>query len=275
MEYKKIQWLILIIPTITIAAWEYTRHTLLLPYLSMGLGNFLAPIIVLLVTLTLVRKLMRMLEQSHESLQRERAGKAALVEREQLARELHDGISQSLFLLAVKIDRLEQEVDVTARQTIVGQLRSTVRRIYDDVRQSITNLRQEPSPEQLPWLQPLMEVVQQLKANGVTVDLQWKLRDEMLDHRQKVELMAIVREALLNCGKHAQASQVIITALPQVVGGFYCLIQDNGAGATADMLSRHGCYGVKMMQERAMEQGWTLQFSSTNGLLVEIIGKVD
>lgn len=39
-----------------------------------------------------------------EELRWEKAKKAALIEREKLARELHDGIAQSLFLLSVKVN---------------------------------------------------------------------------------------------------------------------------------------------------------------------------
>ena len=46
MSYKQMKWLILIIPTLTIGIWEYVRHEFLLPYISMDLGNLLAPVIV-------------------------------------------------------------------------------------------------------------------------------------------------------------------------------------------------------------------------------------
>ncbi|WP_269431669.1 hypothetical protein [Bacillus sp. JCM 19034] len=42
MTYKQIKWLILLIPTLTSAAWEYVRHEYLLPYISMEVGNLLS-----------------------------------------------------------------------------------------------------------------------------------------------------------------------------------------------------------------------------------------
>src|SRR5690606_10035461 len=126
MDRRNIRWFILWIPTITVGLWEYLRHTLLLPYLSMELGNFLTPFILLAVMLTLVRSLFRKLEESEEALRREKEAKAALEERERLAQQLHDGIAQSLFLLAVKLDRLEQAAgaaDSAAVRELAGQLR--------------------------------------------------------------------------------------------------------------------------------------------------------
>ncbi|MEX2103784.1 MAG: sensor histidine kinase, partial [Bacilli bacterium] len=57
MSYRQIKWLILIIPTLTIGLWEYVRHQFLLPYISMELGNWLAPVIVFVVTITFLLKL--------------------------------------------------------------------------------------------------------------------------------------------------------------------------------------------------------------------------
>lgn len=105
MSYKQIKWMILLIPTFTVGIWEYIRHQFLMPYLSMDAGNWLTPVIVYLVSVTLLSRLFRMLEGARAALEQERAAKAALEARDQLARELHDGISQSLFLLSVKTDK--------------------------------------------------------------------------------------------------------------------------------------------------------------------------
>ncbi|MBB3114359.1 two-component system nitrate/nitrite sensor histidine kinase NarQ [Paenibacillus phyllosphaerae] len=262
MQYKRIKWLILWIPTVTIALWEYLRHTFLLPYLSMELGNLLAPIIVLIVTLTLVRKLMRMLEQAHESLQRERAVKAGLVEREQLARELHDGISQSLFLLAVKLDKLENETkDGPAAQTVSG-LKGTVRRIYDDVRQSIANLHHEPAAAaEDQWLQVIVQLAEELERTGIHVAMDWRLSETGLTSKEKIELIAIIREAMLNVQKHAEADRLDISARGDGHGGFRCTVQDNGIGADLEKLEAKGRYGIRMMQGRANEMGWQLMMN--------------
>ena len=40
LKYKQIKWLILTIPTVTIALWEYIRHEFLLSYITMEIGNF-------------------------------------------------------------------------------------------------------------------------------------------------------------------------------------------------------------------------------------------
>ncbi|SDW42466.1 sensor histidine kinase [Paenibacillus sp. CF384] len=258
MTYNRIKWFILWTPTLTIALWEYLRHTFLLPYVSMDLGNALAPVIVMTVTATLLIKLFRMLESTNDSLQQAKAAEAAFMEREQLARELHDGISQSLFLLSVKLDKLEQAKDDEAVKETTQQLRRTVRHVYEDVRQSIASLRSEPSRTDVQWMQAVRDMAEELRRGGLAVELDWQLTEGKLSGKEKVELLAIVREAMLNVRKHANASYLAVHAWPDSDGGsgFRCTIEDDGIGAEPAQLMAKGRYGIRMMQDRAKAMGW-------------------
>lgn len=280
MSYKWLKWLILWIPTVAIGLWEYLRHALLLPFISMDLGNVLAPVFVFVITLTLLRALFAKLESMQESLQRERVVKAAFEEREQLARELHDGISQSLFMLSVKLDKLERAKSVDDMQQTTEQMRKTVRHVYDDVRQSIANLQELPIPADLSWMQSIHRLTAEMEQScGIRTKVEWQLQEGMLSHKEKVELLAIMREALMNVQKHAKAEQILIRcesghereAKPAV---FRCSIADDGVGAPAEKLYEKGKYGVKMMQERADAMGWSLSVRKTapHGTTVLISG---
>lgn len=246
-------------PTVTIALWEYIRHAFLLPYLSMDLGSALAPVIVLTLTVTLVHKLFDLLEQTSDSLQRERLAKAAFEEREQLARELHDGISQSLFLLSVKLDKLEHAEDRESVQATAQQIRSTIKHVYDDVRQSIASLRSEPSKTEVQWMQAVEDMAGELRLGGLQAELDWRLTDSHLTNKEKIELLAIVREAMLNVQKHAGAARLVVRA-HLIEGsngeGFSCTITDDGIGVSDLALEAKGRYGVRMMRDRASAMGW-------------------
>ncbi|SEN78487.1 sensor histidine kinase [Paenibacillus sp. OV219] len=277
-SYKRIKWFILWTPTLTIALWEYLRHTILLPYVSMELGNWLTPVLVMTVTATLVIKLFRMLEETNESLQQAKSAKAAFMEREQLARELHDGISQSLFLLSVKLDKLEQAKDNEQVMETAQQLRRTVRHVYEDVRQSIASLRSEPSRTDVQWMQAVREMAEELRLGGLDAQLDWRLGDSRLSGKEKVELLAIVREAMLNVQKHAHATQLIVRAVPESESNgadFHCTITDDGIGALPEQLGAKGRYGIRMMRDRAEAMGWQFHVRSrdelTHGTTVEVI----
>ncbi|XEC93482.1 sensor histidine kinase [Paenibacillus tarimensis] len=265
MSYKHIKWLILWIPTMTIGLWEYVRHTVLLPYLSMELGNVLAPFIVLIVTVTLLRKLFAHLEETQDALRREQILKAALEEREQLARELHDGISQSLFLLSVKLDRLEQADNEEAVRSQTEQIRETVRHVHSDVRQSIAGLHTAPVVTDKPWLQSIQTLIEDMRqSSGLKITLDWQLSDAYLSAKEKVELFAIIREALLNVQKHARATEASVRcyAIEEDGGGLSCSVIDNGVGIAEHRLRAPGCYGLRMMESRAGAMGWEIHIGA-------------
>ncbi|MBJ6363902.1 sensor histidine kinase [Paenibacillus sp. GCM10012307] len=262
MTYKQLKWLILSIPTLTIGLWEYLRHTLLLPYVSMELGNLLAPFIVFFVTITLLRKLFVVLEHAQDSLRREQSLKAALEQRQQLARELHDGISQSLFLLSVKLDKLDQVQSSIEGKQQTEQIRETVRHVYDNVRQSIAALHSSPVVTDKPWMQSMHKLLDEIREDsGLQLTLDWQLADAWLTPRQKVELLAILREALINVQKHARATTAVIQCYPHTDNGrgFVCTVTDNGIGADAENFKRKGCYGIRSMESRAAAMDWRLE----------------
>jgi two-component system nitrate/nitrite sensor histidine kinase NarQ len=277
VPYKRIKWLILLLPPAAIALWEYVRHAFLLPFISMELGNLLTPVIALAMTLTVVRRLFRILEETVDSLQRERASKAAFQERERLARELHDGISQSLFLLSVKLDKLSQARTGEQIEETAEQIRRTVRHMYGDVRQSIAGLRGEPSLTDIQWMQAVRQLADELRNGGLHVELDWRLADTRLTDKEKVELLAIVREAMMNVQKHARASRLTVRAYLDQSGdggGFRCSVQDDGVGAGEEQLAAKGRYGVRIMRDRAAAMGWRFDIRSADpeagGTIVEI-----
>ncbi|MEK0316340.1 sensor histidine kinase [Cohnella sp. 56] len=275
MNDRRIKWMILLIPTLTIGLWEYIRHAFLLPYMTMDLGNLLAPFIVLAVTLTLVRGLFVRLESSQRALQRQRSRGAALEERERLAAELHDGIAQSLFLLAVKLDRLDAAADEPARRELAGQLRETVRDVHEDVRQAIARLRLPPEASQHDWAEPLRECLGETAAlTEAEAEFRWDIPEELLGIKEKIELHACLREALVNVRKHARAGNVYVLGECSPDGGFRCAVMDDGIGFAGNPLEAPGRFGLRMVRERALRMGWTFAAERREGMtVIELIKK--
>jgi len=270
LSYQKIKWLILLIPTLTIGLWEYVRHQFLLPFISMELGNWLAPVIVFSVTMLFITKLFAILEHIQEELQHSRAMQAVLQEREKLARELHDGIAQSLFLVSVQVEQWEQAQTGNADDRI-RRIRQTVREMNEYVRHAIDNLRYPPEPMTLPWMESLQRLVEEFSRDtSVEVDFEWTLPEEHLSMKEKVGLYASVREALQNIRKHANARHVWIRA-EKTETGWRCAVADDGQGYRGDPFQKENRYGLKIMKERAAELGWILKVSrDSDRTLVEI-----
>ncbi|PTM54640.1 sensor histidine kinase [Desmospora activa] len=258
MSDKQIKWLILIIPTIVIGLWEYVRHEFLLPYISMELGNWLSPIIVFFVTMTFLVQLFKRYEQLQEQLKKERTEKAILQERERIARELHDGIAQSLFLCSVQISQMKQ------KQPDMGweELDKSLRQIHNYVRHSISNLKGTPaSTPATAWKMSVQELVERFQFDtGVIVELQLELAETQLSAKEKVELFACIQEALTNIRKHAHASHATIRFQSKEWG--WCLeVEDNGQGFHGNPFQQLDCFGLRIMQERVREIKATLTLS--------------
>jgi signal transduction histidine kinase len=267
LKDRTIKHLILWIPTITIGLWEYMRHSFLLPYVSMEVGNWLAPAIVFIVSATLLTRLFKLLDDTNKKLQHEQQTKVALEERRKLAQELHDGISQSLFMLSVKIDRLET-ASTEQQPEQLDKLRQTVRHVYDDVRLSIANLQTVPEEMNVCWSDQLVTMIEDIrKDTDWTLDVKWELPEDQLSLKEKIALLSAVREALLNVRKHAEAKRVWIIAQP-VAEGFVCDIRDDGIGFAGEPFAQKGKYGLKMVRDRTTNMGWSLSLERDGGVTV-------
>ncbi|MCY9670611.1 histidine kinase [Paenibacillus alginolyticus] len=266
MSYRQIKWLILIIPSLVLTTWEYTRHHFFLDHISMELGNWLSPLIEFTVSLTFLMKLFAMLEATQEELQRERSRQIALKEREKIARELHDDIAQSLFLMSIKMDQLEHVQEDAKQVKQIKELRKTVHQVNEYVRQAISNLRYPTDPDALPWMQYLESMVHDFTTEtGIEASWNWHLSEEQLSAKEKVELYASIREALLNVRKHARAKKIWIQAEGYNKNSWSCIVKDDGVGFENDKFGHKDRYGLKIMHERAEEMGWMFQINSEYG----------
>jgi two-component system nitrate/nitrite sensor histidine kinase NarQ len=243
-----------------------------MPYISMDLGNYLTPVIVFLISMTLLNQLFKSLEQIQEELNQERAERISLKEKDQLARELHDGIAQSLFLLSVQIDRAEAKQTSNEEQVDLHEIRKTVHEVNRYARQAIANLRYPVISSEDTYEDSMKSriVHSAEEASIMNLLIQWNIPDTDLSSKQKVELLACIREALMNTTKHAQASVVSITG-EGTKAAWVVSIKDNGTGIREDAPKRMDRYGLRIMKERAQELGWDVTMPPVDqGTAIEI-----
>ncbi len=179
---------------------------------------------------------------------------AVLKDRDRIGRDLHDLVIQRVFATGMLLNGLLQndELPPEAREKIdlaVGQLDETIR----EIRQTIFDLHAD-SFETSIKARISREVNSASDALGFPVRLQLigpldsKLTPVIGDH-----LLAVVRESLSNCVKHANATEVEVrVAIESPV--LVCEVIDNGNGYTDE--ARFS--GIANMESRATELGGEL-----------------
>ncbi len=186
---------------------------------------------------------------------------AALQERQRLARELHDAVTQTLFSTSVIADVLPRiwERDPSEGRRNLEDLRQLTRSALAEMRMLLLELR----PAELLKLR-LPELLTQL------VDaMRSRLRVPIALHRRgtcevppdvQVMLYRVAQEALNNIAKHAAASEVRVE-LECTDRGVVLRIGDNGRGFDPRHVPGNH-WGVGIMRERAEAVGATLEVCS-------------
>jgi len=182
----------------------------------------------------------------------------------ELARELHDQVAQSLTGLLVQTDVFMREQH--SRPDVVDQLafvRTTVREVLNDLRQILCDLRGEPglANSLVPALMERLFPTYQMRT-GMKVSL-WASPSwpASLPPETSIHIYRIIQEALTNAHKHGGATnvQVALKASPERL---VVRIRDDGRGIAWLDERRPIGMGLVGMRERAALSGGVLTIRS-------------
>jgi signal transduction histidine kinase len=197
--------------------------------------------------------------------------RAIEAERSRIARDLHDGILQTLLSIEIQLDVLRRRVPSTPDHVVSGlsNLQQTVKNEGAELRQTVTDLR--PLRVQSADLVDLMRGFAERYRNESTVALDLLIDSAQLRAPDRVcrEIFQIYREALNNIKKHAKASHVVVK-LSQDDSRLVLVVDDNGEGFsfagkfTGDELDRLRL-GPISIKERARTVGGVLTVESNPG----------
>jgi signal transduction histidine kinase len=190
-----------------------------------------------------------------------------LSERNRLALELHDVVSQKLFSLnlgaeaaATLLDR-----DPAAARTQIERVRDLARESLAELRSLILGLR--PADLERDGLEgALRKEVEMLgRVHGLEVTLEADGCAGTGDDRRDAEVLRIANEAVHNAVRHAAAGRVVVR-LRDGDGRLTVEVVDDGAGfdpTDPELRSHH--LGLTSMEERARELGGRLDIASEPG----------
>lgn len=179
-------------------------------------------------------------------------------ERNRLARELHDAMTQNLFSLTLTAEAAAALVhtDPARAEAEIDRVRALARDTQAELRSLIFELR----PPQLEADGLIATVGKDLevlgRAHGLKADLRVDGTPE-LDSETEVELYRIVQEALNNAIRHARA-QIIAVEVDASDGGITITVRDDGVGFDPGARAiRERRLGLTSMRERAERLGGT------------------
>ena len=189
---------------------------------------------------------------------------AALEERQRLARELHDSVSQTLFTATAMAESALRQWDNSPPRAfgLLQDVHQLNRAALAEMRVLLLELRPSSltniSLKQL--LEQYLKPIQVRRELDITVTIPDDLR---LPPKVQMGMYRIVQEIFNNIDKHAQATMVY-TSVIESDSGIELVIRDNGRGFEDGQVEATSL-GLQIMQERAAEIGATMDISSTTG----------
>lgn len=201
----------------------------------------------------------------HEQVQR----LAVVEERERISRDLHDGIIQSIYGVALSLEDVplmmaSEPEEATARvDRAIDSLNLAIR----EIRNFILGLRSEllHGADLLAGLATLANEF--AAAGGSEVELDLEIDPELagdipIGHR--VQLLQMTREALSNAARHARAPRIRIVL--GVENRMLVLrVEDDGVGFDALAVRAPGHLGLANLHDRAKALGGSVTIESTLG----------
>lgn len=188
-----------------------------------------------------------------------------LEERAVIARELHDSLAQSLAYMKIQVSRLrtalkhpEEGAEVTEA---LEELRDGLNSSYYELRELLSTfrLRMEEADLGMALQQTTHEFAER---SNLPIVLELNLGATNLSPNEEIHLLQIVREALANVLKHAQASHAWVR-LNQIAGKLRLQIEDDGIGIQKTAARHH--YGMAIMEERARALHGVIEYLPRTG----------
>ncbi|MBD3637351.1 MAG: hypothetical protein HUJ25_08370 [Crocinitomicaceae bacterium] len=168
-------------------------------------------------------------------------------ERGRIARDLHDGLGQSLIILKNKFHHLKVSDDKS-----IQQLDDNFSEVIEEVR-SISRSLIPPELRRLGLKQAIVSMMEDIeKSTGMIVTTELDvLSDFKFEEHQSIRIYRIIQELCTNSVKHSGATSIKLEAIKGEEGNLLFVFQDNGSGLDLEKWkSARNSVGFKSIQQR-------------------------
>jgi signal transduction histidine kinase len=192
----------------------------------------------------------------HELLLREQQLNESIQERERIARDLHDGLIQSIYAIGLNIEDCTCGVPDTAPEVraYLGKIKGDLNRVIEDVRNFILGIESSTvtGSEFKTALKSMVLTMTERQRGKARIDVDRRAAEELFPD-QATQLLHVAREAMTNSLRHGDAGLVVLSLLRH--GSHIRFeVRDNGKGFNANLPASRGL-GLRNMAARAAEMG--------------------
>lgn len=218
------------------------------------------------------KKSLQRLTNDHANIQEKEVQERLIQERQRLARELHDSVSQQLFAASMLLSATNETIGETLPEANQKQLQQTEKIIQQaqlEMRALLLHLR-PIALKNKSLAQGLQDLLDELRQK-VYFNIQERLEEVSLPKGAEDHVFRIAQETLSNTLRHAKATEVQLLLVERNDLVIFRL-QDNGVGFSIQDDNHAGSYGLRNVEERAVEIGGTCKVVSIpeQGTIIEV-----
>jgi signal transduction histidine kinase len=191
---------------------------------------------------------------------------ATRLERERIARLLHDTLGQSLAYMRSVLEQLnmdELHARISSIQRDLDRMRDITDDAYEQTRQTLQSLQPKYEGNLSEALHELASKASELGGFELNYRVRGPSRQLLTGEIQR-RIILILREALINIQKHAHA-KVVSVELFWDEKYVNITVEDDGVGFIASEVSDFGHFGIQIMKQRSEEIKSTFEIVSAPG----------
>lgn len=188
-------------------------------------------------------------------------------DKERLARDLHDGIVQSIFAIGLSLETcrvlIDKGVNPLELNGRLGTVSEDVNRVIREIRGYISNIESGPlsGAELKPAIKSLILTLESFEKVHFYLDIDSDA-SRSLTSREVTHSVFIIREAISNAIRHSEAENVTIS-LRRLNSNLTLEIKDDGNGFDPKLTSTGSGRGLRNIYSRAREINADLEITSS------------
>ncbi len=187
---------------------------------------------------------------------------AVVEERNRIARELHDAVSQNLFGISLNLNTLKYLLEREPEKAtgIINQLQEMVTEVQTEMRLMICEL--QPVASEKGFFEAMENLVGLFgRRYNLEISCHFSGNGGELDEKRQLVFYRVLQESLNNVARHAGADKVkIVLAIKNGHGKL--TVQDDGKGFELTEFNNEGHLGLRGMRERVNEVGGYFKIDS-------------